>query len=341
MTRQKDTITIRDVARETGFSVATISRYINKVGNVSPETASRIQSVMDELNYYPSAIARKLATWRTETIGLVINEIAGDYVAPLLSGIEATARKNGYDLLIASAGYDRRREHPTTSLGPNNVDGLLVFAGTLTDDQIRRFYQQEFPMVLIHSTPPLSLNIPGVTVENKAASFNLVSHLIHAHDKRRIVYLRGPVEMEDTHWREQGYLQALRVAGLPEEPELIAQGNFSRDVARTAIHQLVQSGVSFDAVFAGDDEAAVGVLLALSEIGLRVPEQIAVVGFDDQRLAEFLSPPLTTVRSPIEQVGTQAAQTLVDLIAGKPVRDLLLLPTKLVFRRSCGCELEK
>jgi DNA-binding LacI/PurR family transcriptional regulator len=341
MTRRKDTITIRDVAQKTGFSVATISRYINKVGNVSPDTANRIQNVMDELNYFPSAIARKLATRRTETIGLVINEIAGDYVAPLLSGIESTARKNGYDLLIASAGYDRRRKRPTVSLGPFNVDGLLVFAGTLADDHIYSFYQQKFPMVFIHSTPPQGLNIPGVTVENKAASFNLVSHLIRKHDKQRVVYLRGPLEMEDSHWREQGYLEALHAAGLPEEPELVAQGNFSRDTARSAIHKLVQSGVTFDAVFAGDDEAAVGVLQALSETGLRVPEEIAVVGFDDQRLAEFLSPSLTTVKSPIEQVGAHGAQTLVDLISGKPVKELLLLPTKLVFRRSCGCGLAK
>ena len=142
---------------------------------------------------------------------------------------------------------------------------------------------------------------------------------------------------EDSFWRQQGYQQALEAHGLPVDPALIARGDFDRQVAQASIQALLAAGIEFDAVFSGDDEAAVGVLAALHAAGKRVPEQVSVVGFDDQRMAPYLTPPLTTVRAPTEQVGRVAARQLVNLIRKEPVEAVTLLATEMVVRRSCGC----
>ena len=181
------------------------------------------------------------------------------------------------------------------------------------------------------------MSIPTVTIENKAASRRLVSHLIEEHGCKRIVYLRGPEGNEDSTWRETGYCEALTNHNLPINPELISTGGYDRYIAQESIHTLLRNNIPFDGVFSGDDDAAIGVLQALKEAGKSVPGDIAVVGFDDQRLAAFLYPPLTTVHAPTEQVGMIAAQQLFKKIRNNPVEDVVLLPTELVIRESCGC----
>jgi DNA-binding LacI/PurR family transcriptional regulator len=181
------------------------------------------------------------------------------------------------------------------------------------------------------------MDIPCVTVENKAASRKIVEHLIQVHGRRRIAFLKGPERQEDSYWREMGYRDALEAHGIPFDPTLVAPGEFDRDVAATSVKHLLAAGVETDAIFSGDDEAAVGVLEALQTAGKRVPEDVAVVGFDDQRLSAYLVPPLTTVRAPTERVGYEAAQQLVSLIRTGQAERLTLLPTEMIIRRSCGC----
>lgn len=336
---KRNSVTIRDVARAANVSVATVSRYINGTAPVSKPVAERIEKVMAELNYVPHATARRLATNKTFTIGLLLTDISGDFFAPLLSGVESTARRYGYDLLVSAtrAPITKAKDLP---LGPHNCDGILGFTNSIEDEGLRFLVQRNFPVVLIHRTPPEGLNVPSVTVENKAASFQIVKHLIDVHHRTRIVFLRGPENHEDSYWRERGYREALAACGLPVDEDLIAMGGFSRRIAYAAIMDLIARGVSFDGVFSGDDEAAIGVLIALREAGLRVPEDVSVVGFDDQRMSPFLSPPLTTVRAPTREVGRMATENLIRLIRGEKVEPLTLLPTEIVIRRSCGCEPE-
>ncbi len=336
MRKRKSSVTIRDVAKKANVSVATVSRYINGTARVSDEVARRLDQVMKELNYIPHSTARKLATNRTYTIGLMLTDITGDFFAPLLSGVEATARENGYDLLISSA-REPHAEVRDLPLGPHNCDGILGFTTSLKDECLRSLREMNFPVVLIHRSPPDGLDIPSVTVENKAASYKLVSHLIEEHGRQRIVYLRGPEGHEDSYWREMGYREALQDHGIPLDESLISNGDFFRRKAYQSIWELLSVGVQFDGVFSGDDEAAVGVLIALKEAGVRVPEEVSVVGFDDQRMSPYLQPPLTTVRAPTEEVGKEAARQLIRLIETGKADPLTLLPTELVIRRSCGC----
>ena len=150
--------------------------------------------------------------------------------------------------------------------------------------------------------------------------------------------MQGPEGHEDSAWREKGYRLALKAHGIAFDPSLVVRGEFNRDEARLALEQLLLEGVEFDAIFTGDDDSAVGVMLGLRQVGRRVPEDVAVVGFDDSIFTQTLVPPLTTVHAPTELVGREAVRQLIHIIRGESVEPRLVLPTVLVIRRSCGCQ---
>ena len=167
-----------------------------------------------------------------------------------------------------------------------------------------------------------------------------MEHLLKVHGKRRIVFLRGPAGQEDSRLREMGYRNALHTNGISIDENLILNGEFERNVAYRVMNELLnrKERVTFDAVFTGDDDAAIGVLKALHEWGIRIPEDVAVIGFDDLGFAPFLNPPLTTVRAPTEKVGKIAAERLFGLLENHPSNEVVFLPTEIIFRCSCGCE---
>jgi len=339
MTRRSSSVTIRDVARQAGVSVATVSRYINRNAPVSTEVGKRLNQVMTELRYVPHAAARHLASRKTRVIGLLLNNLHNDFFVPLLNG-EEVVRKRGYNLIVATYHANSRNEMPPP-IGPHNTDGLLVFSDGLMDEDLANFNASGFPMVLVHRTPPPSLNIPSVTVENLAITHQLVEHLIQVHGKRRILFLRGPLNQEDSDRREAGYKSALAANNIPFDENLVLNGDFERDIAYEVLNDFLANGkrVPFDSVFSGDDDAAIGVLKALHKHGFQIPEDVAVIGFDDLGFAPFLNPPLTTVRAPTESVGRIATERLFDLLENKPASDVVVLPTEIIYRRSCGCYL--
>ena len=340
MTRRSSSVTIRDVARQAGVSVATVSRYINRNAPVSTQVGARLNQVMTELRYVPHAAARHLASRKTRVIGLLLNNLHNDFFVPLLNGVEAVVRAKGYNLIVATYHANSRNEMPPP-IGPHNTDGLLVFSDGLMDEDLANLTASGFPMVLVHRTPPSSLNIPSVTVENLEITQKLVEHLIQVHGKRRILFLRGPLNQEDSDRREAGYKSALAANNIPFDEKLVLNGDFERDVAYEALNDFLVDGkrVAFDAVFSGDDDAAIGVLKALHKHGFQIPEDVAVIGFDDLGFAPFLNPPLTTVRAPTESVGRIATERLFALLENKPASDVVILPTEIIYRRSCGCPL--
>ncbi len=339
MTRRSSSVTIRDVARQAGVSVATVSRFINRNAPVSTEVAERLNQVMTELRYVPHAAARNLASRKTRVIGLLLNNLHNDFFVPLLNGVEAVVRKKEYNLIVATYHANSRNAMPPP-IGPYNTDGLLVFSDGLVDEDLANLNANGFPMVLVHRTSPPSLNIPSVTVENTEITQKLVEHLIQEHGKRQILFLRGPVNQEDSNRREQGYKAALASTGIPFDERLVLNGEFERDVAYEVLNDFLSNGkrVAFDAVFTGDDDAAIGALEALHKHGYRIPEDVAVIGFDDLGFAPFLNPPLTTVRAPTETVGRIAAERLFDLLENQTSDGAVVLPTKIIIRRSCGCQ---
>jgi DNA-binding LacI/PurR family transcriptional regulator len=339
MTRRSSSVTIRDVARQADVSVATVSRYINQNAPVSLEVAERLDKVMTELRYVPHAAARHLASRKTRVIGLLLNNLHNDFFVPLLNGVEAVVRQKDYNLIIATYHANSRHRVPPP-IGPHNADGLLVFSDGLADEDLVALHAQGFPMLLVHRTPPPHLLIPSVTVENMEITQALVDHLINGHKKRRILFLRGPIHQQDSILREMGYRSVLQANGIPLDEDLILSADFERDVAYRVMNEFLgrEKQVLFDAVFTGDDDAAIGVLKSLHEHEIRIPEDVAVVGFDDLGFAPFLNPPLTTVRAPTEQVGRMATERLFELLENHPSTEVTILPTEIIFRRSCGCE---
>lgn len=340
MTRRSSSVTIRDVAREAGVSVATVSRYINQNAPVSLEVAVRLDRVMNELRYVPLAAARHLASRKTRVVGLLLNNLHNDFFVPLLNGVESVIREKGYNLIVATY-HANSREYSQPPIGPHNTDGLIVFSDGLVDEDLTNFHANGFPMVLVYRTSPTPLSIPSITVENLEITQKLVDHIITVHHRKRILFLRGPVHQQDAVNRELGYRGALEANQIPFDEKLVLHGEFERDIAYEAVNHFLSNGsrVPFDAVFTGDDDAAIGVLKALQEHDLKVPEEIAVIGFDDLGFAPFLNPPLTTVHAPTETVGKLAAERLFAILERQDLPEpAVILPTEIIYRRSCGCQ---
>jgi LacI family transcriptional regulator len=331
--------TIDDVAREAGVSATTVSRVINRTVPVTPQTMERVLVAIKKLNYQPQVTTRVISNQKHNTLGLLIPELSGYFFLPIILGIESVAYESGYSLLIqTNSNPDERVDgHMSLCLGDHNTDGLIVFAHSLTNKELQQLYIAGLPLVLLHQTPPTGLQIPNVTFENKIGSRQLVEHLVVQHGYQKIAFLAGPEEHEDSYWREMGYIEALIALGIDYNPALKVPGNFDPQQAKKSVTELLAAHQDIDAIFAADDESASGAMIALREAGFRIPEDVAVVGFDDTQLAPHLIPPLTTVHAPIEEIGQQAALQLIQLISGETVDPVTMLPTELVIRQSCGC----
>ena len=331
--------TIDDVAREAGVSIATVSRVLNGTARVDPAKGTRVREAILALGFAPRAAARALAGRKTRVIGLVVPEISGDFFVPMLRGIEGAAREAGYELLVRT-GRPHDGDRAPSCLSGQSADGLLLFADSADREALRRISAASLPAVLLYAEAP-GLDIPGVTVENEAGAALAVRHLIDRHGRRRIACVRGPVGVHDAEARLAGYRSALAACGIAFDPALVVPGDFRAEVATASVRGLIARKEPFDAVFAGDDASAMGVLAALTEAGLAPGRDVSVIGFDDLPFAANAIPPLATVRAPTEEVGAASVRLLIQRIEGKPGEagpESLVLPTIFVPRTSCGCE---
>ena len=330
--------TIADVARRAGVSISTVSRVFNGSAPVNDEKAIKVRMAITQLGYSPQTAARNLANQRTNTLGLLLPGIGGDFFSLMLSGVEQAANEAGYDLLISTPRRSRSGLKFQSPLGRHNTDGLLLLVEKDTDE-LTRLCASGFPLVLLYRSAPAGLNIPSVTIENKSGARQAVDHLIEVHGYQHIGFLCGPEGNEDSIWRARGYRESLEAHGLRYDPALVANSEFTELDSLQAVNLWIQQDRLPQAIFAGSDEAAVGAYMALNSAGIRIPQQVALVGFDDMTMARFLNPALTTVRAPTEQVGKIAVQQLVRLIQGGEAGRQILLPTVLVVRASCGCRI--
>lgn len=329
------TVTIEDVAAHAGVSAMTVSRFLNHTGPVSGKTAEKVHSAILKLNYIPHQGARSLAAQKTNTVGLILPEMNDIFFFQLIRGIQQTAALNHYDLLLYSAANSEEMDVLKLPLGRHNTDGLLIFTNSLNHTALERLHAVRFPLVLLLHTPPATLNIPSVVFENKDGAVKMVTHLVQC-GYRQILFLAGAPENEDSYWREKGYREALTAHQIPIDLDLRAVAGFDEQTAFDVVSRRLANGQMFDAIFAADDVSARGAIRAVQTAGKRVPDDIAVVGFDDALLSQYIDPPLTTVRAPIEEAGRVAATQLLRLIRKETADSLTLLPTELVIRRSCG-----
>jgi LacI family transcriptional regulator len=328
--------TIYSIAAQAGVSIATVSRAFNGSPRISEATRERVMQIAHEMGYQPSASARNLAMSSTETLALVFPQISGPYFSEFINGAESVARSHQYHLLVYSS-LDADQEDPLLNLLPARTDGIILGTRSSSTAYIHRLHQRRFPFILLGREVP-GLETHSLHPDNERGALDITRHLIGVHGYQQIAFICGPQDQLHNSERLQGYQRALNEAGLALDPQLLAPGNFDEASGYAAAQMLLERQPRPQAIFAANDQMAIGAIAAANERGLHVPEDLAVVGFDDIPTAPYLQPPLTTVNVAIFEQGAQAVQLLLKQIAepNLPAR-VLHIPTRLVVRHSCGC----
>ncbi len=325
-------VTIKDVARQAKVSVATVSRALNGHPNVAEDVRQRVLDVAAELRYSPHHAARSLSSRRTQTIGVVLPDLYGEFFSELMRGIDHVARERGLYLLVSSYHGNPQEQGAALRTMRGRVDGLLLMSPFVAGAEALAADLPPMPVVLMN--PPLAESAqPSVGVDNHGGAMAMVRHLLGA-GHRRIAFIAGPEDNFDACERLRGYRDALAQLAPGSEPRVL-QGRFDEASGHLAGRRLLEDAERPDAVFAANDMMALGCLFAFSQAGLRVPEDIALAGFDDIPLSRYVHPPLTTMRVEIAELGARAIRRLLDAGPGAPgAAGPDLLQPELVIRPS-------
>ena len=326
-------MTIGDVAAQAGVSIATVSKVINGRYGVAPATLERVQAVIDELGYESSLVARSLRSRRTNVLGIVVADIE-PFSAELLKGAGAAIRERGYELIVYSgsghgkdhSGWERRY---ISRLGGTLTDGIILVTPTVVD------VDDGTPLVAVDPhTGPSSL--PSVHSDNLAGAITATRHLLEL-GHRRIGFLAGRPDLESARQREQGYCRALSDAGLPVDTNLIRVGDYELEMSQEPARQLLTLDDRPTAVFAANDLSAMQTMHVARTLGLAIPHDVSVVGFDNIPESALIEPPLTTIDQSIQEMGRRAVELLIAVIEGETgLTQQITLPTRLVVRQSTG-----
>ncbi|MCW7541559.1 substrate-binding domain-containing protein [Aquabacterium sp. A7-Y] len=326
-------VTTVEVARAAGVSVATVSRFLSGANPVSEAKREAIEAAIAQLDFKPNLLARSLKRGRSMTVGVLTQDVNSPFFTETVLGAESALEGTGYEPLIASVHWNPKQEADRIRrLIARKVDGVLVLVGSLPDAQLLRL-AEDVPIVATgrHLRSPRAW---GLRLDNEQGGYLATRHLLDL-GHRQIAHIQGQADSVDARDRVAGYRRALEEFGLPYDKRLVMQGNFSETGGLLAMNRLLDGGHSFTAVFAANDQTAYGARLALYRRGVRVPEDVSLIGFDDLPASVFTTPPLTTVRQPMFDIGRLAARVLVQLIEGQ--RPEVELPgLSLVVRETTG-----
>lgn len=369
-------LTIRDIARLAGVSTTTVSRTLNHKPDVDPETRERIMRIINDHRYVPSGTASRLAGGRSRLVGVLAPSLTWPLMPNILQGIAEVIEQTAYELVLYSISHRTDRSDLIDRiLATELIDGLIALypdgiARVESSDLVEReasnhlldVYQQGFPVVILDDQS-MHNRIPWIGPDNRVGAYEATRHLIRL-GHRRIAHIQGPAQYQCSYDRLAGYRQALEEAGIALDPTLVAQGDFTTPGGQVAADELLSGGERPTAIFAANDQTAYGVMLAAEANGLRIPDDVAVIGFDDIAPFAPVRPALTSVRQPFQEMGKQAAETLLALAhtpntfdggwydqitqAGAarsngdaPRAAHIQLPTELVVRDSCGAHAKR
>lgn len=321
-----------DVATIAGVSHMTVSRVLNDPDSVASQTRAKVEAAIRELDYHPNYAARALVTGRSKTLGVVALDSMLYGPASTLYGIESAARESEYGLSIVSLRVPNRQSiaDAVERLRAQGVDGILVIAPRVAAVRALQYVPKQLPIVAAQGAP--GGPVPGVSVDQLAGATLAVEHLLRL-GHRTVYHVAGPVEWFEAQERERGWIETLRKVGAEIAPVL--RGDWSPRAGYELGRELSQNS-DLTAVFAANDQMALGMLRAFSEAGVAVPRDVSIVGFDDAPGAEFFSPPLTTIRQDFIELGRRAVRLLLASIDGRPHEALPSVPPELVVRQSTG-----
>jgi LacI family transcriptional regulator len=325
--------TLSDVAIEAGVSPTAVSRYLNNRIALPQETRDRIDAAITKLKYRPNLLAKRLSTGRTEAIGLVTPEIANPFFAELAAAVEADAQLHGYAVYMSSTQGDRLREIDAIQrLQDQHVDGLIMMTNEPDDGTLAELLGMQQNVVLLDEDIP-GVSLPRIFVENVQGGYLATRYLIDA-GHRDIAIVSGPQNLMSVRERMAGFERAMAESGLPVRPDWVLLGAYSRDHGRASATVLLGSDDRPTAVLACSDYIAVGILSMARQLGVQVPRDVSLVGFDDTPFAELVDPPLTTIRQPIAEMGRAAFGQLLALMNNTAVVPQTRLPVQLIIRQS-------
>ena len=308
-------VTLEKVAQTAGVSVSTASRVMNNAPNVSVAKRAAVQAAAARLGFVANGIAKALVAGRTCTIGLLAQHFESPFYALALRGVEETLSRAGYGLVVSSGHWDRREEEQCVQfLRTRQVDGIIVLTGSLDDRYLARL-AADLPIVVTGR----DLDAPGLHSlhsNDYAGAFAATRFLLDL-GHRRIAHIAGDPSHPDAHDRERGYHDALASAGIEMDPMLVVAGNYHEDSGSALTEALLARGLGFTAIFAANDQMASGATVALHRHGLRVPEDVSIIGFDDLLATRHSMPPRTTVNLFVNELGRRAATAMLDLLAGR------------------------
>ena len=327
---------IYDVARESGVSVFTVSAVVNKKSHVGKKLRERVELAIRKLNYRPNLIARSLAKQRTHTIGMIVPDIANPFFPMVVRGAEDAAQKHGYNLLLCNSDDSLDKEASAIELLlSKRVDGILLTkaAGDLRPPLRQMIKEVNIPFVLVMRTYP-KLTKDAVITDDYQGAYDAVCHLGRA-GRRRIGLISGPLKVSNAVARWQGFHDALKAQGLPFEPQLVIEGDYRIDSGFRAGHALLSHRP--DGIYVANHLMTIGLLKAAEEMGLSCPDDFGLVSFDDYPWLGVFRPRLTTVELPKHQLGSEAAELLIERIGGSRKRAVVRkLQPELRIRESCG-----
>ena len=334
MNRNKTTTTIRDVAKAAGVSVSTVSRVLNDKDDVAPETYRKVQTVIKELGYASNLAAKSMRSRSTNVIGLIIPDVVDPFSIQIIKGVNQAIADLDYDLIVYTGGDIRKEssaEHErryVSLLGSSITDGVIVVTPAATS------FSTASPVVVIdpnNVTPAC----PAVIATNRAGALAAIEYLTSL-GHRRIGFIGGRPELQSAVRRLLGYKDGLRQAGIPLDPDLIQAGDYSRPTGGACAQRLLSLPDPPTAIFAANDQSAIGAIQAIHQAGLGIPDDVSVVGFDNIPEASYIHPGLTTVDQFIEELGCVATEMLLNLIDGESLEsNVYKIPTQLVVRDSC------
>jgi len=328
-------VTLRDVAREAGVSVNTVSRALNGKPDVSPETRARVLKVAKRLGYRPDRLARGLRSNKTGTIGVIVTDIANPFFGALVKGVEEAARKSNYSIILQDTDEDYEREEEAIQVMlAERVDGLLITPVQTGTETIERLKESGLPFVLLGRYFD-DLETDYVVTDDVKGGFLATEHLIKL-GHRRIAMINGSLHISSARERFQGYRKALNHYGVELDESLISAGAITMEDGYRISKSFLAQRDRPTAIFAYSDFVAFGVMKAVREAGLKIPEDVAVIGYDDVRFSSCLEVPLTTVRIPKEKMGAKAMEVLIGKIMNNERKSKsfrkVKLPVKLIIR---------
>jgi LacI family repressor for deo operon, udp, cdd, tsx, nupC, and nupG len=325
---------MKDVARQAQVSTATVSRALMNPEKVSQSTRSRVEQAAIEIGYLPNTSGRSIKRSDTRTLLVIVPDICDPFFSEIIRGVEVTAANYGYLVLIGDCAHQNQQEKSFIDMIiTKQIDGMLLLGSRLPFDAGKEEQRNLPPMVMANEFAP-ELELPTVHIDNLTAAFNAVSYL-YGLGHRRIACIAGPEGMPLCHFRLQGYIQALHRHNLTVDPCYIVRGDFSLEAGEKAMTQLLAQPQPPDAVFCHSDVMALGALSLIKRRGLRVPQDISLMGFDNISLSQFCDPPLSTVAQPRFEIGRQAIMLLLDQLQGLTVNPgSRLLDCELMIRGS-------